>query len=113
MRVLLLEDSREVQGMWRLVLNLNGSTTVSAYRVEQAEAEFRSDPEGFGAIVVDGCLPDGSSVAFVEEVRQSGFSGPIICASDDEDLRERLMQAGCTHRIEKHAAVELLEILGL
>jgi DNA-binding response OmpR family regulator len=72
-RVLLVEDNREMGAIVRAVLASWGCTQVrTAETVAQAVA--RLDEEGFDLLIVDRKLPDGDGLALVRRIRRSHFA---------------------------------------
>lgn len=71
-----------------------------ATTLDEARECFRDDGP-FDCIVVCGCLSERepSTVPFVQMVRDQGFKGPIIAASNMPSNRNELLAAGCSHAV--------------
>ena len=61
---------------------------------------FDEERERIIGIISDGNVVEGDfGPIFVEQLRRLGFKGPIIGASMSSELGEKLLQAGCSHRV--------------
>lgn len=69
-RVLLVEDNREMGTIVRAVLASWGCTNVRTAETIKGALEWL-DQESFDLLVVDRKLPDGDGIAFVRKVRRS------------------------------------------
>ncbi len=99
---------------------------MAAPSAEVAETLLVASLSGGGEIkivVMDGDLLNNRTLnteGLVIEMRELGFTGPIIAGSSREEYNTALMKAGCSHRpppeetLQKHVIPGLIaEILGL
>lgn len=113
--VLLLDDNTDIA---ELFIDLLKGRCVIIWTTlpHEAEAIVRGDIE-LSAIIVDGKLSHGTteeSEAFVRKIKPI-YDGPIVACSAHPDYSDRLMAAGCTHKLrEKHEIDQFLKrLLGL
>ncbi|MDL2217440.1 response regulator transcription factor [Christensenellaceae bacterium OttesenSCG-928-M15] len=105
--ILLVEDNEKIMEVNRRLLELHGYTVETAMNLQQAQARVkRRVPD---ALVLDIMLPDGSGLAFCEELR--GNSGvPILFLSalgEDADVVAGL-RAGGDDYLAKPYSLEVL-----
>lgn len=61
---------------------------------------FEEERERIIGVISDGNVVEGDfGPIFVEQLRRLGFEGPIIGASMSSELGEKLLRAGCSHRV--------------
>lgn len=108
LRVLVVEDDREIRALIQASLSVEGFEVQTAVSLSEAGAMLRHSPPD--VIVLDLGLPDGDGVALVQEVRKSQ-STPIIVVSarHQEAQKIRLLDAGADDYLTKPFSVgELL-----
>ncbi len=77
--VLLLEDDPDLRAVLNAALESLGLQVLQATRCSEADEHLRRQP--IHVMIVDGALPDGSGAAFIERVRATNRSVPIIFMS--------------------------------
>lgn len=103
MVILLIDDDGGLQERWRrwLERDLPGCTVVSAYTLAEAREAIKQFPNP-DVISLDGSLEDPKmqldTLPLVAEIRKT-FAGPLIAASAKHSFKEKLMEAGCSHRL--------------
>jgi len=108
LRVLVVEDDREIRALMQSSLSVEGFEVQTAVSLSEATALFRHDPPD--VIVLDLGLPDGDGVELVQEVR-TRHTTPIIVVSarHQEAQKIRLLDAGADDYLTKPFSVaELL-----
>ena len=98
--VLLVEDNLDIQKANRRMLELNGFQVYTALSVAQArECLAYTEPD---ALVLDVMLPDGSGIAFCQELRtHSDIPVLFLTAMDDRDDIVKGLRAGGDDYITK------------
>ena len=112
--ILLIEDDSTWLQRWQDDLR----DEVGEYQICTAKTPqeaFGAFPlrQDWDAIIIDGCIggDDFNALPVIEEIRKT-FSGVMIAASMNPDLRDMMMRAGCTSQTEKKYAVQqMLHIL--
>lgn len=99
-RILLVEDNPAIQKANKRMLELNGYDVETAMDIEQARALMANAPPDL--LVLDIMLPDGSGLAFCEEVRQA-TDAPILLltALSKKDDIVRGLRAGADDYLSK------------
>jgi two-component system, OmpR family, KDP operon response regulator KdpE len=108
LRVLVVEDDREIRALMQSSLSVEGFEVQTAVSLSEAGALLRHDPPD--VIVLDLGLPDGDGVELVQEVRKR-HALPIIVVSarHQEAQKIRLLDAGADDYLTKPFSVaELL-----
>ena len=108
LRVLVVEDDREIRALMQSSLSVEGFEVQTAVSLSEATALFRHAPPD--VIVLDLGLPDGDGVELVQEVRKR-HTLPIIVVSarHQEAQKIRLLDAGADDYLTKPFSVaELL-----
>ena len=108
LRVLVVEDDREIRALMQSTLAVEGFDVLTAASVSEAAALLRHAPPD--VIVLDLGLPDGDGVELVREVRRQR-SVPIIVVSarHQEAQKIALLDAGADDYLTKPFSVgELL-----
>jgi CheY-like chemotaxis protein len=104
MRILIVEDKREVTTLWRLGINDANpdAEVVIAHTIEEAREAYRADPN-FDLISMDGCVPgnEHNTAGLIREIRRLGYTGPLVAASDSEAYRRQMMKEGCSDDVPK------------
>lgn len=105
MKVLVVDDQREVLELLVRALGRDGHLAVAAGSVAAArEAVAAVAPE---VIVLDVALPDGSGVALCRELRRAGERAPILLLTAHANVAERVagLEAGADDFLAKPFAV--------
>ncbi len=108
LRVLVVEDDREIRALMQSSLSVEGFEVQTAVSLSEANALLRHSPPD--VIVLDLGLPDGDGVQLVREVR-TRHSLPIIVVSarHQEAQKIQLLDAGADDYLTKPFSVgELL-----
>lgn len=108
LRVLIVEDDREIRSMMQSSLSVEGFEVQTAVSLSEARALLLHAPPDI--VVLDLGLPDGDGVELVNEVRQH-HSLPIIIVSarHQESQKIQLLDAGADDYLVKPFSVgELL-----
>lgn len=108
LRVLVVEDDREIRALMQSSLSVEGFEVQTAVSLSEASALVRHSPPD--VIVLDLGLPDGDGVELVQEVRKR-HTLPIIVVSarHQEAQKIRLLDAGADDYLTKPFSVgELL-----
>ena len=108
LRVLVVEDDREIRALMQSSLSVEGFEVQTAVSLSEASALLRHSPPD--VIVLDLGLPDGDGVQLVREVR-TRHSLPIIVVSarHQEAQKIQLLDAGADDYLTKPFSVgELL-----
>jgi DNA-binding response OmpR family regulator len=105
MKVLLIEDSVSLLIQWKREFKEEGFKDVTCVEsIARALEEFPL--EQWDAISFDGCIggDDFNSPPLIKKFKAECKPGCImIAASSNEDLRQLMLQAGCTHEVRsKH-----------
>lgn len=111
-RILLIEDDRELGKALRNSLGTEGHLVVTAASLSEAKALLANQPSGqaFDLYLLDLGLPDGDGKSFLELARRAG-SAPVIVISarPHEDSKIELLDAGADDYLVKPFSVgELL-----
>jgi len=108
LRVLVVEDDREIRTVMQSALAVEGFEVVTAVSLSEAQALVRhSAPD---MVLLDLGLPDGDGTELVREVRQrSNLPLIIVSARDQEAQKIRLLDAGADDYLSKPFSIgELL-----
>ncbi len=105
MRVLVVEDDKEVVEVVTRALAKDDHRVVSATSVEEADACVASDT--FDAIVLDLGLPDGSGMAWCKRARGRGLATPILVLTAQSAVATRVagLDSGADDFLAKPFAV--------
>jgi two-component system, OmpR family, KDP operon response regulator KdpE len=108
LRVLLVEDDREVRSMMQSSLAVEGFAVQTAVSVSEASALLRTSLPDF--IVLDLGLPDGDGVELVQQVRkQHSLPILVVSARHQEAEKIKLLDAGADDYLTKPFSIgELL-----
>jgi len=108
LRVLLVEDDREMRSMMQSTLAVEGFEVRTAVSVSEASALFRNSPPD--VVVLDLGLPDGDGIELVQQVRkQHSLPVLIVSARHQEAEKIKLLDAGADDYLTKPFSVgELL-----
>ena len=108
LRVLVVEDDREIRTVMQSALAVEGFEVVTAVSLNEAQALLRhSAPD---VVLLDLGLPDGDGAELVRDVRQhSNLPIIIVSARDQEAQKIRLLDAGADDYLGKPFSIgELL-----
>ncbi|MEW6203983.1 MAG: response regulator [Pseudomonadota bacterium] len=111
-RILLIEDDRELGKALRNTLSTEGHSVGTAASLSEAKALLANQPDGqtFDLYLLDLGLPDGDGKSFLQLARKAG-SAPVIVISarPHEDSKIELLDAGADDYLVKPFSVgELL-----
>jgi two-component system KDP operon response regulator KdpE len=108
LRVLVVEDDREIRALVQSALALEGFEVQTAVSLSGAQALVQHNPPAL--IVLDLGLPDGEGLQLVQEVRrQSSLPIVVISARHQEAQKIALLDAGADDYLSKPFSVaELL-----
>ncbi|MEY5099657.1 MAG: hypothetical protein RJA36_2376 [Pseudomonadota bacterium] len=108
LRVLVVEDDREIRTFMQSALAVEGFEVVTAVSLSEAGAILRHSPPD--AVLLDLGLPDGDGAELVREVRQrSNLPIIVVSARNQEAQKIRLLDAGADDYLSKPFSVgELL-----
>ncbi len=90
MRVLLVDDERDICHLLSAMLGRGGMQCISAHSI--AEAHQRLTKERFAVVFLDIYLPDGRGYSLADEIRRSGARVIAMSAVDHE--REEAISRG-------------------
>ncbi|MEK9816378.1 MAG: response regulator [Limnobacter sp.] len=111
-RILLIEDDRELGKALRNSLSTEGHSVVTAASLSEAKALLANQPSGqaFELYLLDLGLPDGDGKSFLELARREGNAPVIvISARPNEGSKIELLDAGADDYLVKPFSVgELL-----
>ena len=116
LRILLVEDSPLLRGRLENMLSQHATFKVPGLAAGEAEAVEKLDTVPYDAIVVDVELRPGSGIGVIRQARArnkaSGDGGHVwIIVLTNYDLptvRERCMQAGADHFLDKMREIDQL-----
>ena len=108
LRVLVVEDDREIRALVQSALALEGFEVQTAVSLSEAQALVQHSPPAL--IVLDLGLPDGEGLQLVQEVRRlSSLPIVVISARHQEAQKIALLDAGADDYLSKPFSVaELL-----
>lgn len=106
--VLIVEDNELVSGAMRILFESADYRVSTAASVAEADDVVTHDPAAL--VLLDLTLPDGDGLACVAVARRSGARAVVaLTGRDDDDTRQRCVDAGCVDVLLKPvAAKELL-----
>ena len=108
LRVLVVEDDREIRALMQSSLSVEGFEVQTAVSLSEAGAMLAHDPPD--VIVLDLGLPDGDGAELVDQVRRhSSIPVIVVSARHQEAQKIRLLDAGADDYLTKPFSVaELL-----
>lgn len=108
MRVLVVEDDREIRALMQSSLSVEGFEVQTAVSLSEALAMLRHHPPD--VVVLDLGLPDGDGVELVREVRRHQATPIIVVSARHQEAQKiRLLDAGADDYLTKPFSVgELL-----
>lgn len=116
LRILLVEDSPLLRGRLENMLSQHAAFKVTGLAAAEAEAIEKLDSVSYDAIVVDVELRPGSGIGVIRQARarnkdpkQGGHVWIIVLTNYDlPTVRERCMQAGADHFLDKMREIDQL-----
>jgi DNA-binding response OmpR family regulator len=108
LRLLLIEDEKELAGALGVALAKHG--IVTDHTMHLADAFELARQHEYDAILLDRRLPDGEGLTFIPRLRRSGLDTPIIVMTARNEPRERIegLDTGADDYIGKPFLVEEL-----
>jgi two-component system KDP operon response regulator KdpE len=108
LRLLVVEDDREIRAMMQSALAVEGFEVQTAVSLSEARALLQNSPPD--VVVLDLGLPDGDGLELVQQIRkQHSLPILIVSARHQEEQKIRLLDAGADDYLSKPFAVgELL-----
>lgn len=88
MRILLIEDERELADALSVALSKHG--IVTDHTMHLADAVELTRQNAYDAILLDRRLPDGEGLAFIPQLRRTGTDTPIIVLTARNEPMERV-----------------------
>jgi len=112
-RILIVEDDVAIIRMW--TRSLEKLEVISATSISEAKNKFSSFAADFAAIILDGSVlanpeseyNDALTLELAAKFRKT-YSGPMIAASSDPDIRKSLMTSGCSFQCDKQFVPDIL-----
>ena len=116
LRILLVEDSPLLRGRLENMLSQHAAFKVTGLAAAEAEAVEKLDTVPYDAIVVDVELRPGSGIGVIRQARarnkdakEGGHVWIIVLTNYDlPTVRERCMQAGADHFLDKMREIDQL-----
>ena len=119
LRVLLVEDSPLLRGRLENMLSQHAAFKVTGLAAAEAEAVEKLDTVPYDAIVVDVELRPGSGIGVIRQARARNKDGKdgkdgghvwiiVLTNYDLPTVRERCMQAGADHFLDKMREIDQL-----
>lgn len=108
--LLLVEDYSGYDELFKISLEEAGINieVLSAKTIEEADRLFNQYAKNIEIIIMDACVPGKTpnTMNLIKEILKSGFTGPIVASSSNEEYNEVLVSAGATHSAEKDKAIK-------
>lgn len=103
MTVLIIEDDKDIQKMYKLLLEGSQIRLLQAFTIHEANEIFMSHKDDINLIYIDGCVP-GNQINTLELTKnlRANFHGKMIAISSVDDYNIELVKAGCNESLEKH-----------
>jgi len=116
LRILLVEDSPLLRGRLENMLSQHAAFKVTGLAAAEAEAVEKLDSVPYDAIVVDVELRPGSGIGVIRQARARNKEGKdgdhvwivVLTNYDLPTVRERCMQAGADHFLDKMREIDQL-----
>ena len=112
-RILIVEDSELAAAALRVLFEESGYDVSVAGSVREAVETATQQP--YDVMLLDLTLPDGGGLTVIEQLRARGFEPRSVVAltgHDDEELRQRCLDAGCVDVLLKPVPIaRLLELV--
>ena len=116
LRILLVEDSPLLRGRLENMLSQHAAFKVTGLAAAESEAIEKLDTVSYDAIVVDVELRPGSGIGVIRQARARNKDGAdgghvwiiVLTNYDLPTVRERCMQAGADHFLDKMREIDQL-----
>ncbi|HKP04462.1 MAG TPA: response regulator [Chthoniobacterales bacterium] len=104
-RVLCVDDNDLILGTLKAAFKADGFEVETAYNGFNALGKLTKNPHALQALITDLRMPGVDGFGLIEKSRAAGYAGPIVvyAASITGDARQRLVELGIKHVIEKPA----------
>lgn len=108
MRILIIEDDKEIRALMRSSLSVEGFDTITATSISEARAILKQQMPDL--MILDLGLPDGDGADLVKDLRQhSNLPIIVVSARHQEEQKVRLLDAGADDYLTKPFSIpELL-----
>lgn len=108
MRILIIEDDKEIRALMRSSLGVEGFDTITATSISEARAILKQQMPDL--MILDLGLPDGDGTDLVKELRQhNNLPIIVVSARHQEEQKVRLLDAGADDYVTKPFSIpELL-----
>jgi two-component system OmpR family response regulator len=116
LRILLVEDSPLLRGRLENMFSQHAAFKVTGLAAAEVEAVEKLDTVGYDVIVVDVELRPGSGIGVIRQARAKNPEGKdgshvwiiVLTNYDLPTVRERCMQAGADHFLDKMREIDQL-----
>jgi CheY-like chemotaxis protein len=115
LRILLVEDSPLLRGRLENMFSQHAAFKVTGLAAAEAEAVEKLDSTNYDVIVVDVELRPGSGIGVIRQARAKNPEGKdahvwiiVLTNYDLPTVRERCMQAGADHFLDKMREIDQL-----
>ncbi len=99
-KILIVEDDPLIQEMYQR--DLGGFDIVPALSLEEGRGAFSQFASEIKAVVLDGSLGSGEfGHVLAKEIRDAGYTGPMIACSSLAACATDLREGGCDHAVGK------------
>lgn len=113
-RVLIIEDNVSLAKVW--LMDTEGVRLTIVTTLGEARRQIDSHHDEFVAIFVDGRLevcscdpPD--TLELIQHIRAQGYTGPLIAISNDSEVRQQQLTAGCNDSCAKEVVTDIIRQL--
>ncbi|HPW34654.1 MAG TPA: hypothetical protein PK367_02775 [Candidatus Paceibacterota bacterium] len=96
-KILILEDSRELQASFYDALEGYGFELLQAFHIQDAIVMFDANLD-VALIATDACIEKGEVLdakKFITHVVRRGYTGPFVAMSSEVNFLRKLMEMGC------------------
>lgn len=109
MRILMIEDDKQLCDVVCMQLRLDGYETDACYN--GAEADYYLDNSIYDMILLDRMLPGKDGITLLHEIRQNGIGTPVILVTALGELDDKIegLDAGADDYLAKPYSVEELK----
>ena len=113
-RVLIIEDNVSLAKVW--LMDTEGARLTIVTTLREARRQIDGWLAEFTAIFVDGrveaCSCDPSdTLELIQHIRAQGYTGPLIAISNDEEVRQQQLTAGCNDSCAKEVVTDTIRRL--
>lgn len=99
-KILIVEDDPLIQDMYQR--DLEGFEIIQALTLEEGRKAFSQFAPEIKAVVLDGSLGYGEfGHVLAKEIRDAGYTGPMIACSSLTTYATDLREGGCDHAVGK------------